>query len=65
MEQNYPATILLGFGYDYTKTKETTNKTEKISLQYVDNRTNDPKSNYIVEVIWANLKNTRMEHSNY
>jgi len=55
----------LGFGYDYTKTKDITDKTEKVSLQYVDNATNDPKSNYLVEVIWANLKNTRMERSNY
>jgi len=57
-----------GVGYDYTKTKNATNKTdktEKISLQYVDIETNNPKTNYLLEVLWANLENTRMEGSNY
>lgn len=56
---------VLGFGYDYTKTKKVTKKTEIISLQYVDAAVNNPNSNYLLEVIWANLLNTRMEGSNY
>ena len=56
---------IVGFGYDYTKTKKTTNKTEKVSLQYVDPKTNDQGSPYLLEVLWANLENTRMEGSNY
>ena len=55
----------MGYGYNYTKTKSTNKKTEKVSLQYVDYKTNDPNSNYILEVLWANLSNTRMENSNY
>jgi hypothetical protein len=56
---------IVGFGYDYSKTKKITNKTEKVSLQYVDSKSNDPNSSYQLEVIWANLANTRMEGSNY
>jgi hypothetical protein len=56
---------IIGFGYDYTKTKTTTNKTEKISLQYVDSRTNDQATPYLLEVLWANLANTRMQSSNF
>jgi len=56
---------MLGFGYDYTKTKKTTAKPEKISLHYIDYETNNPTSNYILEVLWANLKNTKMNSSNY
>jgi len=56
---------MVGFGYDYTKTKSTNKKTEKVSLMYIDSRSNDPASNYLLEVLWANLKNTRMEGSNY
>jgi len=40
-------------------------KIEKVTLQYVDAATNDPKTNYLLEVLWVNLKNTRMEGSNY
>lgn len=56
---------IVGFGYDYSKTKKITNKTEKISLQYVDNDVNNVNGYYLLEVIWANLANTRMEGSNY
>jgi len=55
----------VSFGYDYTKTKKVTKKTEKVSLQYVDAAVNNPNSYYELEVIWANLLNTRMESSNY
>ena len=56
---------IVGFGYDYTKAKTTTNKTEKISLQYVDLKTNDQGNPYLLEILWANLENTRMEGSKY
>jgi hypothetical protein len=56
---------MAGFGYDYTKTKKTGKKTEKVSLMYVDSRSDDPSGNYLLEVLWANLANTRMESSNY
>jgi len=56
---------IVGFGYDYTKSKIPTQKIEKVTLQYVDAATNDPKTNYLLEVLWVNLKNTRMEGSNY
>ena len=56
---------IVGFGYDYSKTKKITNKTEKISLQYVDNDVKNTNGYYLLEVIWANLANTRMEGSNY
>ena len=55
----------VSFGYDYTKTKKVTKKTEKVSLQYVDAAVNNPNSYYELEVICANLLNTRMESSNY
>lgn len=56
---------IIGFGYDYSRTKKITIKTEKVTLQYVDSKTNDLHSPYLLEVIWANLGNTRMEGSNY
>ena len=56
---------MVGFGYDYTKTKSTNKKTEKVSLMYVDSRSDDPTGNYLLEVLWANLSNTRMQNSNY
>jgi len=56
---------IVGFGYDYTKTTTPTNKTERVSVQYVDSRTNDQGSPYLLEVLWANLANTRMEGSNF
>jgi hypothetical protein len=56
---------IVGFGYDYSKTKSSTNKTEKVSLQYVDSKTNDQGIPYVLEVLWANLANTRMQGSNY
>jgi hypothetical protein len=55
----------LGFGYDYTKQKNATLKTEKVSLQYVDVQTNNSATTYQLELLWANLENTRMEGSNY
>lgn len=55
----------LGFGYDYTRSKKTTNKTEKVTLKYVDLKTQDSHSPYLLEIIWANLGNTRMEGSSY
>jgi hypothetical protein len=55
----------IGFGYDYTRTKKVTNKTEKVTLQYVDLKTQDSHSPYLLEVIWANLQNTRMQDSSY
>jgi hypothetical protein len=56
---------LLGAGFDYSKTKKITNKTEKVSLQYVDSKANDLNSSFLLEVIWVNLGNTRMQNSNY
>jgi len=56
---------MVGFGYDYTKTKSTNKKTEKVSLMYIDSRSDDPTGNYLLEVLWANLSNTRMQNSNY
>jgi hypothetical protein len=55
----------IGFGYDYTRTKKVTNKTEKVTLQYVDLKPHDSHSPYLLEVIWANLVNTRMQDSSY
>jgi hypothetical protein len=55
----------LGFGYDYTKVEKPTNKTEKVSLQYVDQQTDKSNVPYLLEVLWVNLANTRMESSNY
>jgi hypothetical protein len=55
----------LGFGYDYMNTEEPSSKTEKISLQYYDPEINNPNVPYQLEVLWANLENTRMETSNY
>jgi hypothetical protein len=55
----------MGFGYDYSKTKKITAKTEKVSLQYVDSKINDATGSYLLEVIWVNLANTRMDSSNY
>jgi len=55
----------LGFGYDYTKVQKPNAKTEKVSLQYVDQQTDKSSVPYLLEVIWINLANTRMENSNY
>ena len=55
----------MGFGHDYSKTKMITAKTEKISLQYVDSKTNNSGGSYLLEVIPANLANTLMEGSDY
>src|SRR6476620_6856170 len=52
---------IVGFGYDYTKTEKPTNKTEKVSLQYVDRATDNNNINYLLEVLWANLQNTRID----
>lgn len=58
---------IAGFGYRYTKTqKKLKNKTENILLQYTDNNTKSITSGrYTLEVVWANLNNTRMEASSY
>lgn len=56
---------IIGFGFDYSKTKKANMKTEKVTLQYVDLKAQDPHSPYLLEVIWANLANTRMEASSY
>jgi len=57
---------LVGFGYRYTKTQKVTDKTENIQLLYIDdNVSNKTTSNYTLEVVWANLANTRMQTSNY
>lgn len=56
---------IVGFGYRYTKTQKFTNKTENILLQYVDNNTKSMSGKYTLEVVWANLNNTRMETSSY
>ena len=55
----------VGFGYNYTKTKKPTNQAEIISLQYLDFDVKSLTTNYLLEVIWANLKNTRMQNSNF
>ncbi|MEX6689064.1 hypothetical protein QTN47_16265 [Danxiaibacter flavus] len=55
-----------GFGYAYTKNQEKTNKPETCTLQYVKIKGSSPSADkYILEVIWANLQNTRMEGSAY
>jgi hypothetical protein len=54
-----------GFGYDYTKVKNASSKTEKVSLQYMDMQTNKNIGSYQLEVTWVNLANTRMESSYY
>src|SRR5205085_2724082 len=51
---------IIGFGFDYTRTKPVNNKMEKVTLQYVDLKTQNSHSPYLLEVIWANLANTRM-----
>jgi len=56
---------LHGSGYEFTKTKKVTTKTEKIIVQYVDPDLKNSKAKYLLEVLWANLKNTRMEGSNF
>lgn len=56
---------IVGFGYRYTKGQKFTNKTENILLQYVDNNTKSTTGVYTLEVVWANLNNTRMESSSY
>jgi hypothetical protein len=55
----------VGFGYNYSKTKKPTNQAELISLQYLDFNVNSLTNNYLLEVIWANLKDTRMQNSNF
>ena len=47
------------------KQQPPTNKTEKVSVQYVDSKVNNPGTRYILEVLWANLVDTRMEGSNF
>lgn len=55
-----------GFGYVYSKTQEKTSKPETCTLQYVKIKGSSPSADkYILEVIWANLQNTRMEGSAY
>lgn len=56
---------VVGFGYRYTKSQKFSNKTENILLQYVDNNTKSTTGVYLLEVVWANLNNTRMETSSY
>ena len=51
-----------GFGYMYARTK-TNPIMEQVTLQYTDYNTNDANSSYILEVVWANLSNTRMKGS--
>ena len=55
-----------GFGYSYTKTEKKTSKPETCTLQYVKMKGNSPSADkYVLEVVWANLQNTRMEGSAY
>lgn len=56
---------IVGYGYDYSQTKKSSNKTQKVSLHYIDLASNDPNGKYLLEVLWVNLENTRMESSNY
>ncbi len=56
---------IAGYGYKYTKTDQPTTKAETVLVQYVDLNTKSNTSNYLLEVLWANLKNTRMESTNY
>jgi len=56
---------MLGFGFDYSRTKKTTAKTEKVTLQYIDLNTHDSRNPFLLEVIWVNLGNTRMQNSSY
>ena len=51
-----------GFGYMYARTKKTP-ILEQVTLQYTDYNTNDANSSYILEVVWANVTNTRMKGS--
>jgi hypothetical protein len=56
----------LGYGYDYSNTSKPSLKEDKVSLHYVDEKADSPYSGYyLLEVVWANLANTRMERSNY
>ena len=64
-ETKVTGTSMHGFGYDYTKVKNASPKTEKVSLQYMDMQTNKNVGAYQLEVLWVNLANTRMESSNY
>lgn len=53
-----------GFGYVFNKT--TDNKKAKLDmcmLQYIKNNINSNNANYTLEILWANLNNTRMESS--
>jgi hypothetical protein len=55
----------IGFGYDYMNTEASSPKANKVSLQYMDPKITDKNDPYQLEVLWANLDNTRMETSNY
>jgi len=55
----------VGLGMIYTKIPNTTLKTEKVSLQYIDEQTNKPNGPYQPGVLWVNFTNARMESSNY
>jgi hypothetical protein len=56
---------MVGFGYDYTKTKSTNKKTEKVSLMYVDSRSDDQPAIIFWKCCGRIFPNTRMQNSNY
>lgn len=53
-----------GIGYEYSNTSKNTLKTSICSLQYIKNKSdNSARVYYQLEILWANLNNTRMESS--
>ena len=55
-----------GFGYNFTNTNDKKAKTNMCSLQYVKEIGSNPSlDKYRLEVLWANLNNTRMENSKF
>lgn len=55
-----------GFGYNFYKTLDKNAKIETCSLQYVKLKSKTPgQDKYQLEIVWANLNNTRMENSMY
>jgi hypothetical protein len=55
-----------GSGYNFYKTQDKKAKLDMCTLQYIKTNTGNPTNdNYRLEIVWANLNNTRMENSMY
>ena len=53
-----------GFGYNFYKTLDKKAKLDMCTLQYVKISGSNPGNDkYVLEILWANLNNTRMENS--